>query len=306
MGLSSNNSDQATTKEVNMYTGVIPFKLVAFNPTEEELKAIGLNFAPNDYISEDKFNEGHKQFAIALWLKNVKFIAKQNGEDVEVPEGSITTSLTFNISDEPTVSQNGKPLFVNKYGDTMYAESVDFIKQNYEWFDVEGIRPAHKGEGDLYMFLRAHANLNYSKDNKDSNCLEDPKTLFNDATFLKDYFKGLMADKPLKYFYGLQSLKNAGETDNGATKVRQVMYKQYYQKKTQGNSAVSNFKSFLNAERATKDVEDKILQREPKGEFYTIAPEIFTLDEARKKVEASVDEADKDGEPTSFTSESTF
>ena len=64
------------------------------------------------------------------------------------------------------------------------------------------------------------------------------------------------------------------------------------------NSAISNFKSYINATRVKEEKKnDALLNREPKGEFWTIEPAIYTLDEAVIKVRSSSDnDSDKDSD----------
>jgi len=293
MALTKNKADKKTTKEIMMHTGVVPGKVIAYNPNKEELEKIGVNYDPGEYVKDDNFNEGHKQYLASFWLTNMEYVVTKNGEQVIVPEGDIKVPLMINIGDEPLKSREGdKTMYVNKYGETIYLSDPDKV---YDWFDSEGLRTAHYGEEDLYKFLSAYANLEYSKEHKDENCLEDPNELFKDDSFFKDFINSLITDKPTPVVYFLLSLKDGGENDNGQRKVKEIIYKQYYQKKTQGNSAISNFKSFINATRSAEDKRETARQyREPKGEFFTFEPEIFTINEAVDKVVSSTEEADSD------------
>jgi len=289
MALTANKADEKTTKEFLNYTGVIPFEVVAFNPDSIKLNELGLNFDAKSPISDDTFNAGHKNYSATFWLRNAKF-AYKNGENVvEVEAGAILTSISFYIGDSVAESKTGKTLFINGYGDTIYAESIEYIKDNYEWFDSFKLRGAHKGESDLYLFLRAYANLKYSKNESDENCLENPKQLFEDDTELVEYINGLIKETPKRIVFLLTGFKNTGTDDNGNVKMRQVVYKKFYQKKSQFNSAVSNFTSFINCTRIKKNKEDKIAEREPKMDFYTIEPQGFDYSTICSKLEKTED-----------------
>jgi len=296
MALTSNKADKKTTKEIMFHTGVIPLKVMLYNPNEKELATIGVNYDPGEYVKDDNFNEGHKQYLMSFWLQNMEYVVSKNGENIIVPEGEVTIPFMINIGDTPLRSKDGsKGMYVNAYGDTVYLADPENV---YDWFDAKDLREAHNGEQTLYEFLRAYANIEYTKDFKEDNCLGDPKQLFEDDSFFKDYMKSLINDKPTHVLYMHQSLKYGGENENGQHKVKEILYKQYFQKKTQANSAISNFKSYINATRVKEEKKnDALLNREPKGEFWTIEPAIYTLDEAVIKVRSSSDnDSDKDSD----------
>lgn len=301
MALKKRKSDEKTTKEIMMHTGIVPMKVVLFNPNKEELEKIGVNYDPGEYISDDTFNEGHKQYLASFWMQNREYVVHKNGEKIVIPEGEITVPFMINISDSVATNRSGdKKMYVNKYGDTIYLAED---QEPYEWFDATDLREAHRGEQDLYTFLRAYANLKYS----DENCLEDPiKDLFEDDSDFKKFIYSIINDKPVPIVYVLLSLKHSGKNDNGQVKIKEIVYKQYFQKKTQANSAISNFKSWLDASRKSENAkEDAIKMREPKGEFYTVEPAVFTLDEAINKVSDS-SENDSDNDDMYKKVDSTF
>ncbi len=293
MGLTSNKADEKTTKELNLHTGVYSFKVIKFNPSGEELKEmLGMDeVREQEYIQDDKFNEGHKQYLAYFWLENEACTAYMDGEEVDVKEGEFKIPVIFGIGDAPLTNRDGtKHAFVNKYGKTTYAESEDKLPS---WFEAEGVRKAHYGEQELYNFLKSYANLYDSGDKKDENCLDDPNALFKDDSFFKNYIKELQEKN-----HGVKclvELKKGAENEDGNFNVKEVIYKQYFQKKSQKMpQAIGNFKNYLSASNVRTDKEDKIARRTPKGEFYTIEPTVLSISEAKEKVSGSQDEADND------------
>lgn len=299
MALKQRGSEEITTKEFNLHAGVIKYKVIAINPNKQEMKDILGIDSPEEpvYVREGK-EEGTKQYLMYFWLGNLPYIINNpDGTSTKVAEDEFRLPLIFGISDQLGESKDGtKKLFINKFGESIYAESIDFIKENYEWFSSEGLRQAYLGESGFYDFHKYYANLKMSRNEKDENCLgtEDIKQLFTNDKFFKDHIKGLMSTNHTVYC--VTGIKNNGVDDNGNVKVREVLYNQYYQK---GNatltSAISNFKSYINADKVTKNQADTKERRTPRMEYFSYEPQIFNINEAVEKVVSSVDkEADND------------
>jgi len=297
MALKSRKADEKTSQEFYLHSGVIPMKVLLFNPTAKEMEE-KLGITPNEepkYVQDDQFNEGQKKYLAYFWMTNLEFEAvDESGEKQVVKEGSFRIPLIIGISDTLAVSSTGKNLYINKYGQSIYAENEEFIKQNYEWYDTEGLRRAYGGEPQFYEFHAALANLKMNKNVKDENCfdVEDIKNLFTNDKFLKEHVNSLMEKGHAVRCLVL--LKNAGETEEGKTKVREIFYNQFYQKKTQSHTtAMSNFESFITGARLTKKVEEQVERRAPKGHF-TYEPTLYTINKAIELV-TSTEDADSDG-----------
>ena len=304
MALKARKADEKTSQEFYLHTGPIPMKVFLFNPTAKEMEE-KLGITPNEeptYIQDDKFNEGQKKYLAYFWMTNLEYEAEdENGEKQVIKEGDFRIPLIIGISDTLAVSASGKNLYINKYGKSIYAESEQVVREKYgelssrPWFSTEGLRHAYGGEPQFYEFHAAYANLKSSKKETDENCFdaEDIKKLFIDDSFLKEHINDLMAKG--HGFRPLVLLKNAGETENGGIKVREIFYNQFYQKTTQSQAAaMSNFESFITCAKITKNVEDTKERRAPKGEFFTYEPRIHTISSAIKLVSSSVDEASPD------------
>ena len=134
-------------KEYKKYVGLFNAKVIAVNPTKEELEKILNTTIEKDieYISSNDEN-GAKRIALSFWLED--------------PNTQQHFNVRFNLEDTIVVSKSGKTQFINNIGTTSYAESIDNLP---EWFkDGRDIRIAKKGEELLYKFLRNWiSNLDY-------------------------------------------------------------------------------------------------------------------------------------------------
>ena len=143
---------------VKYYTGVENFKVVAVNPSKEELEAIygrELNFTP-EYIGETDVEDGDgkrvvPQYRIDLYLAN--------------EDNSITTKAQFYIADTHHLSATGKYKVINDFGRTTWLTKEDIqsktLPENMQWFNQSGLKVAKRGEDHLIDFLVNLLNLPY-------------------------------------------------------------------------------------------------------------------------------------------------
>jgi hypothetical protein len=159
-----------------MYTGFFSGRVIAVNPTKEELSEI-LGFEPKEepvYIETNKFNN-KEQALITFWM------------EIDHPE-KIKMSHTFYLINEVAVGRNsGKTQFVNQSGSYSWVFQKEdlvswfrnFEDKNGEIIDECEVRPAIQGEADLYSFLRSwYGQANFKS--KNTNILIDVKKLFLD------------------------------------------------------------------------------------------------------------------------------
>ena len=162
----SNKATDSTVKDFKYYMGVIPYNVVAVNPSLNELKALGIDYLTEEpqYQSSQEFDgKVIKNAIVDFWVKSLS--------NPEFPEMEILTKIQFRINHEVYVGTNsGKTQFINKYGRTAWAMTVADLDAN-KYYENVGSRPAHNGEEDLHKFLFAWLNMTY-----------DPKTkVFDDC-----------------------------------------------------------------------------------------------------------------------------
>lgn len=150
------NLDNLETRSSNggskkLHTGIAPIKIVAVNPTREQIAAlydvdVEKVKEPN-YFMEDSTR-------IDFFYKN---------------HDSITTSLlgkfALFVSNQPRKSQAGKTQYIDSHSKTCWADSLgDLSERNskladYNKLKLDKVREALRGEEDLYSLLRAYGNV---------------------------------------------------------------------------------------------------------------------------------------------------
>jgi len=145
MAIVSNSSEKevASGGGTPLYVGIAPVRILAVNPTLNELNDIGIPAKQEPQyvglnIVGDEFNK------VVLWVEH-------GGEP------SFKTKLEFLVKSEAKVSQSGKTQWTNNIGQFAYAESK--ASEAYEWFKDEGVRKAFVGEETLMDFIKAFANV---------------------------------------------------------------------------------------------------------------------------------------------------
>lgn len=150
MAIQATKSTKAESTGFQKSVGINEFTVVAVNPTRSQLNKI-LGIEDTDEQQEKEYlsdKEGVSQVKLEFWLKD------SNGNH---------TPVTYTVKNAPSVSKADKPQFMNKMGDSSYAEGEMFLA---EWFTNEskwtvkngGLRKAFIGEAKLYEFLRAWQN----------------------------------------------------------------------------------------------------------------------------------------------------
>jgi hypothetical protein len=142
MAVASNNSEQEVAGGVQLYTGIAPVKVVAVNPTLEELSGLGINLKTEpDYVVTLSDQEYQK---ITFWVQHT----------------SPDIMTRIEILTQPQVRTNkagDKFMWTNNRGQISWSESDPSTK--YDWYKSEGVRKAYVGEDTLLEFIKAWANV---------------------------------------------------------------------------------------------------------------------------------------------------
>lgn len=115
----------------SLYTGITNLEVVLVNPTLTQIQ----EFNPNA-----KREPVYEQGTVEFWLRN----------------DDVFTSVRFLLKPEAKVNLAGdKRVFTNDFGQSVYAPSMQYIKDTYAWFNQEGLREAYQGEVELMQFIRS-------------------------------------------------------------------------------------------------------------------------------------------------------
>lgn len=202
MAITGNSSTEKTVREKTLYTGLADCKVLAINPTLKELNdlEIGLQQEPQ-YIGDDG------RVRLDFWVET------QNEE-------AIKTKLSLWIEPEHKVSQTGKPQWINKYGKTAWANTIE---ETNDYFLRDGVRHAFTGEEDLHKFLQAFLNVVYDTKNKkyDDCQIDNMDKLFRgDFSELKNILT-IFGDNTIRLLFGVKT------TDSGTY---QNVYNKFFEK----------------------------------------------------------------------------
>ena len=139
-----------------LFTGAENFKVIAVNPTKEEIEKMygrEINFTP-EYTNTTKVTDGDgerevDQIRLDFYLSN--------------EDDSITTKAQFYIAKTHHKSQTGKLKVINDFGKTTWLEKDAIqsgsVPDNMSWYNTSGIKVALRGEEELISFLSNLLNL---------------------------------------------------------------------------------------------------------------------------------------------------
>lgn len=174
MAINANNSNVKVVGG-GLYTGIANLRVTMINPTSDEMKKVGMN-PKNDpvYLSED--NNGIKKIRIDIFT-------------IQESE-KIFPKMAFFIEGKVRTNKDGNKIeWINKFGNS--AWSTDITGQTppqYDWFKLDGARPALVGEVQLTNFIKNWANV----DLKSQAYLDDPMALTTgNLTELKALFAAI-------------------------------------------------------------------------------------------------------------------
>ena len=207
MAITGNDSTEKTVREKTVWTGLAECKVIAINPTMKELNDIGIPASQEpDYLGKN--DDGKTKARIDFWLEI-------QGET------QTKTKMSIWLEDELRTSGAGKPQWINKYGKTGWAASIE---ENLEWFLQDGARQAYKSEEDMLKFFQAYLNVIYNtKDKQYDECqIDDMPAIFNGN------FSELQSIIRIQPTNTVRVLLGAKVTDDG--KVYQQVHNKFFEK----------------------------------------------------------------------------
>lgn len=172
---------RADRSDYQKMVGLFEAKVLAFNPTREELEELlgtEVEKDPEYFNPEHEIKDENgavigvcKQLNVSVWLQDVKTEGKFN--------------VRFFLTDRNRKNKNGdKYQYMNKDGMSSWAADPDTLQ---EWFkEVGGIRIAKHGEAEFYDFLRSWLLIDFKNDPEAELVLDWARLMRNDVRELRD------------------------------------------------------------------------------------------------------------------------
>lgn len=203
MALEVNASSKEVVAVGTLYTGLCDMKIVAINPTLEEIKALGLPAQKEpEYTTTEEVKD-------ALGAPTGETYAKTR-VDVYLKRESVAggkpiqAKVAFWIEDRPRLSQKGdKAQYINAFGDTTWAvigQTPLEQESTKNWYRGDGMRQAFSGEEYLIEFMKAWANVG-----RENKCSIDNISAIakGDVSELKRYVPAL-AKNEVRFLLGVK------------------------------------------------------------------------------------------------------
>lgn len=167
----------ASGKTYTPKTGLAPFKVIAINPTKEEINS----FLGREYPFDPEYGiielNGVSVRPIHFWVRS--------------EENNITESIRFYVGKNIKIAGSGSTRYVNAKGQFKYAKTKDDIA------DWNPVREAVEGEYELYSFIQRL--IRYKPSAPDANFLKDAEQNGMSASALYENGAGELK-KLLQYF----------------------------------------------------------------------------------------------------------
>lgn len=182
------------TRESNItfkrYVGVAPVKIIAINPTLQELQNLGMNFTEEiQYIS--KTEDGVEQIRIDVWVKTLA--DKCDGIDTML-------KIPFILRKKAIVgSATGKYKIMDIYGQTAWGTKEEITAKQIPQYSTGPANISNKyhvlydGEEELTMFVRAFLGIpSVTKfvNGMPAGMIDNPGDAEGVLDHIKEYFTG--------------------------------------------------------------------------------------------------------------------
>lgn len=154
MAVKGNTGEVEVTKQFKTIIGIAPFKVVAINPTMEQLVSLGINTQKEpEYLG--------KKSRIDFWMQTQLPATSDGGADKSLAELGIEKQLlekqTIFISDEQKGKSDGSTVvWINKFGNICSTATGD--KPSASWWKPDGEHIAREGEIEVLHFIRSWIN----------------------------------------------------------------------------------------------------------------------------------------------------
>jgi len=155
MAVTGNAGEVKVQKEFKTIYGIAPFKVVAINPSMDQLISLGINAQKEpEYIKDDKAR-------IEIWMESQLPKTKVEGVDKSLEELGIEKQLvhklTVFVSDKNKGKSDGSTTtWINSFGSICSTPAGS--NPSASWWKSQGEHIAREGEIELIKFIRAWVN----------------------------------------------------------------------------------------------------------------------------------------------------
>lgn len=155
MAITGHQGEEVVTKGLRIIYGIAPFKVLAVNPSMDELISIGVNAQKEpDYVGD--------KARIEFWLQTcLNKEPKSGGSEKSLDELGIekqmVLKLTIFVSDALKGKADGSTtVWINNFGNVSSTPAGE--TPSASWWKPAGQRVAREGEIELIKFLRSWVN----------------------------------------------------------------------------------------------------------------------------------------------------
>ena len=209
------------------YTGKVNCKVLVINPTsQEKVDKLGWNKKPETEPLYTGERDGVQTARIEVNL---------------VDKEGVRFSHSFFVENKDVVSKDGiKTQMCNVFGQFAYLPNTGEIPENMQWYSVDGIRKAFKGEEEVVSFLMNLVDTRKGQKFQFSAFDKMFKENFNEV-------KGISSKNSVGVFTGVKQTFG----DDGVVKYTQVIYpklfvKQYTKPEDSPNGKGGVYKGYVN------------------------------------------------------------
>ena len=149
MAIGGEKRESKDFQSIEKYVGLFEARVIAINPTAEELDELLGRAAKEDskaleYLGESK--DGNTYLRVDIWLEEIKV---RTVDDKAVNE---KFKVTFFLEDKERENKDKtKTQYINDVGVCCWADDPNNLQ---DWFKTRAYRIANVGEEDFYNFLR--------------------------------------------------------------------------------------------------------------------------------------------------------
>lgn len=207
-----------STGKYTTYTGLAAFKILAVNPTKDQIEELTGRPYPFD-ITYELRQDSDQQLVrpIEFWVSS------------EIGDTKIVDKVSFQIGNTLVKSQTGNSQFVNAKGVSRYALDIDSANMKYEKM-APFIRAMYVGEDSLYSFMQRA--LGYKPSEVDAKFLADseaagitPESLYaGEVTGLRNFIDFVNSkNRKVGLVLGVRQKEKLLENGNKIIQNRQII-----------------------------------------------------------------------------------
>lgn len=157
MAFKGNQGEVVVQKNFKTIYGIAPFKVVAINPSMDELIALGIKAQKeSEYVGDDKTR-------IEIWCRSILPETKAAGqidkslEELGIGDQLVTKMAVFVSNKDKGKSDGSTQTWINNFGQICSVNVGE--TPSASWWKKSGERVSKEGEIELIKFIRAWLNM---------------------------------------------------------------------------------------------------------------------------------------------------